>query len=1055
MKKIFRSLAALAVVMFAGCVNDLTNEVVEPSGKTIVTVGIADTKTSLGDLVEGTRKVYWSEGDQICINGAESSSVVLSEDKRSATFTFDNPELTHPYSVLYPAEMFKDAQIITLPAVQAAADNSFGADAAPMATYQAEPGNIMLQHLAGVVRLQVKLPAESAHGLHSLSRVELKGSAGEQVSGDFSIDYQTGILTSVSDAEADKVVVARANKTLASESSQDVFIVVPARTYEQGFKVRLIDAAGHYMDLSSKTITIDKGEIKAMPPVEFVPAGTLVDVEIATAQQLVTFANEYNAGQYKSAPMVKITADIEFDEETNTEWKPIGVIDNYFNGYVDGGNHSIKNWNSSRPLFAYTGSEGYVENLTIDSSCNLTADYTDANAYFGGFVGYHKGLLYNCHNNADVTATGAWTDEACVGGLAGRVTVGTIKGCSMTGNVIAGAGFTAAEHINLGGLVGRISNTDGSVIEADFTGDLTFAGGVSVENKEAYVGGIAGRSSGTVSGCSTASGKNISGEHATNGVYKFYWGGVVGLAEHGSIVECDNNSVVKLKYHETNMSMRDAYIGGIVGAVNAKVSLEDCDNAGEVESSSDCQHIYIGGVAGQAVSGSVIDNCHNKANADVTAKSSGNGNYGAKYLRIGGVVGSCETSEISNVSNAGQVEMNCLRANKGANANVGGCFGFLTASLDGINEINNSGFVTATDASETRSYLALGGVVGCMYNAKATLSLSNVLNTGNVTDAVTVKHTNAFTGGVVGYVRTSSIVTNVTNGAVNTDTGNVTFTNSETQTHTNTSLGGIVGAVDAGCVAAVKNSDNYGKISRVATSADINGSSMICGGIVGILKGAGSSVEECDNHGSIENKGLNTTKYDSDFDTAGQAAGGIVGFALGTTDGAVQIKSCTNDADCYTARAYVGGIAGYIRYATIDHCNNENNLISGEADYARVGGITGCMGDKSTVEYCDVTNAIIDGMAKGNTGGITGAASDATEVTELIQYSNVDATIYNSKGTGRGGSIVGLSRAGLTIDNCKVKGKVGTGTTATELTAENLQIDCYQKATITNCTLWE
>ena len=65
MKKIFRSVAALAVVMFAGCTTDMTDDVVAPStgGTTTITVGFDETKTSLGELVDGVRKVYWSAGD--------------------------------------------------------------------------------------------------------------------------------------------------------------------------------------------------------------------------------------------------------------------------------------------------------------------------------------------------------------------------------------------------------------------------------------------------------------------------------------------------------------------------------------------------------------------------------------------------------------------------------------------------------------------------------------------------------------------------------------------------------------------------------------------------------------------------------------------------------------------------------------------------------------------------------------------------------------------------------------------------------------------------------
>ena len=87
MKKIFKSLAALALVMSAGCVKELSNDTtIAPEGNqtgqtTVVTVGLekANTKTYLGDLVDGVRNVYWSEGDQIAMNGTPSSKIDIAE----------------------------------------------------------------------------------------------------------------------------------------------------------------------------------------------------------------------------------------------------------------------------------------------------------------------------------------------------------------------------------------------------------------------------------------------------------------------------------------------------------------------------------------------------------------------------------------------------------------------------------------------------------------------------------------------------------------------------------------------------------------------------------------------------------------------------------------------------------------------------------------------------------------------------------------------------------------------------------------------------------------
>ena len=90
MRKIFKTVAALAVVIFASCTNELMNENNAPidSETTVVGVGFVESKTYLGDLVDGARKVYWSDGDQIAINGNESTEIAISENKNFAEFTF-------------------------------------------------------------------------------------------------------------------------------------------------------------------------------------------------------------------------------------------------------------------------------------------------------------------------------------------------------------------------------------------------------------------------------------------------------------------------------------------------------------------------------------------------------------------------------------------------------------------------------------------------------------------------------------------------------------------------------------------------------------------------------------------------------------------------------------------------------------------------------------------------------------------------------------------------------------------------------------------------------
>lgn len=290
MKKILRSVAALAVVMFAGCTTDMTDEVVAPvTGETTtITVGFDETKTSLGELVDGVRKVYWSNGDQIAVNGVVSAAATINEENKGvATFTFESA-LATPYSALYPAEAYVDAQTINLPSNQGLGVDNVGADALPMAAYSTvEGGALVMHHLAGAFRFRIKQSATESADIHEIHHVELRGNNGEQLSGNFAIDYEAVTLTATSTNEADKVAYSLVNKDSSTENELNVFVVVPAGAYEQGVTLRIVDVAGHYMDVKSTATTIAKGEIKAMPAVEFVPTGTLINVEIKSVADLV------------------------------------------------------------------------------------------------------------------------------------------------------------------------------------------------------------------------------------------------------------------------------------------------------------------------------------------------------------------------------------------------------------------------------------------------------------------------------------------------------------------------------------------------------------------------------------------------------------------------------------------------------------------------------------------------------------------------------------------------------------------------------------------------
>jgi hypothetical protein len=559
---------------------------------------------------------------------------------------------------------------------------------------------------------------------------------------------------------------------------------------------------------------------------------------------------------------------------------------------------------------------------------------------------------------------------------------------------------------------------------------------------------------------------SVIGSHATNYIKTIYWGGIVGyISENAIVSECVNNSTVKLTYQRNSDATRYLYMGGIAGFVDKNATIKDCDNAAEVQSRSACKTISIGGIVGHAETDSVIEGCNNTS--VVSARTSSAGSNGGRYLSIGGIIGVCETSNVSSVLNSGNIAVSKSENNLTANICVGGCIGELLTALDGKNTVANSAAIDYTDTSANRTFLGVGGVVGVINKAGA--NLSNVSNSGAITDSAATLHTNAFIGGVVGLIRQAATVSGATNN------GQVHFADI-TKTHVNLGLGGIVGGVgnyaydtnklvvvETLVTAHIENSINNGKVVITKNGVSPN---FAAGGIVGIIKGAGSSVTNCENTAHIDcrvsNNGYNDEALDttipSQFDasnvivanTSATCAAGIAGFALGTEGAPLQITNCkstgtTNPIQSY--RGYTGGIVGYARYAAIADCSNVTTVSSANTSN-RCGGIAGYI-HTSTITNSTAT-CTVDGVKNTYSGGIAGGMN-ATSAISSSKF-NGKVTASGNAGT-KLGAIVAYSAAGATITDCGAKGKIGFTTALASITVDAFCGD--DNATITGSYILE
>lgn len=1052
--------AGLALTLVTGCMKDDTSDVVVSGGKTQISAGISETRTSIGELVDGSRKVYWSNGDQIAVNGTASAALEnLGEQTGTAVFTFDGV-LSTPYNALYPASIWTDASTVTLPASQTHVDGSFGQNASPMATYAADESELPMQfhHLCAVVKLTITPDADT----DEISYIEFRGNASEQVSGAFAIDYQSAALTPASDAEADKSVRLNVNRTLSADADNEFFVVVPEGEYSQGFTVKVVDVRGHYMEKSTTSSkTLVAGQINAMPAFAFVPTDTELGVEISSAEQLVAFAKAYNNKEYAdvSPLLVTLTDDIVFDDQTNADFEAIGCVleggeTNYFNGSFNGNGKTIKNWVTGSPLFDYVGGAGIVADLTIDASCTFTFDLSDGAENYTSFVGYHKGILKNCHNNADIAIDNAEiTAGINVGGLAGRVVEGTIDGCTMNGKMSFGTGFSTTEDIYVGGIVGNVTNEQGVVKHSALNGSIDWKGSVvDVYEQESavssykvlFLGGIAGRITGRIEYCTvSADGENVVinvvGENTS--AFRTNVGGIVGIVEEGATVDnCTNNGYISAKMQRNEDSARYECLGGIAGVNNGVVS--NSTNIGDVATRSAVKDMNIGGVVGYGNSTSgVIDGCSNSGK--LSAGTSGTSPYGGRYVRMGGICGQSNQT-VSNISNSGAVEVSRVE-NSGSLTTlaVGGCIGSTTADIAGDHNIVNTGIITTTLNVSGTVYTAFGGVVG---NAEA--SVSGVENRGTVSIEPRATVINLNAGGVVGRVSSStsvSVADVVNYGNVQFD---YTSKKDEVPGHTDIHMGGIIGASE-NTPLTVSNAVNYGRIDK-NNDVKATGKSLYIGGIAGYLANAKVSVADSHNYGTTYNGHWSNTLAL----TGSVYVGGIVACAVGASEAeTVDITGCSNEvaveddaADTdgiYAKRGYAGGIVGYAKYVKVENCLNTTDFTTGN-----IAGFDG--GIAGYLESSSVTGSTNTGIIRATStqapcsGGIAGYIDAMSSISVSKAFSDIVGT------AGKVGGIAGTSVAGASISGCGFGGTLNS-TAITEVS----QVCGDANGTFTDNYIWD
>ncbi len=248
--------------------------------------------------------------------------------------------------------------------------------------------------------------------------------------------------------------------------------------------------------------------------------------QIATADQLIAFAQGVNVDENYSRKYIKLTKDIILDKE----WIPAGSQNHYpFSGHLDGNMKTIKNLTIGSADFAanyiYSGlftyiEKGVVENLTLDNIFINVANTGSDRIYAGGIASFMdqapgNGYIDNVNVAGEIKIKSN-SGANYSGALLGQTIGGTVTNSSSNIKINASSD---ASWVYSGALLGMMSrggvfnsfaegsiNADGSLNKVSIGGITSFHSGVSYNNYTDVelisssstndIGGLAGRNTG-------------------------------------------------------------------------------------------------------------------------------------------------------------------------------------------------------------------------------------------------------------------------------------------------------------------------------------------------------------------------------------------------------------------------------------------------------------------------------------------------------------------------------------------------------------------------------
>lgn len=261
-----------------------------------------------------------------------------------------------------------------------------------------------------------------------------------------------------------------------------------------------------------------------------------------------------------------ILDDLDF---YGTQITPIGGSNKKFSGVIKGCGHTIKNFSVSAN-YPFAGliahNNGSIENLHVRNA-NISASCTAADAAVGVITGENTGTISYCsvsNSSAEVRAVDSKNTEnssrySIAGGIAGKISAGEIKYCSVEGTSLYGyvkkhdkawsEGWNEVAFVYIGGIVGEqlggnvLNNTTRSLTKIEGYAEYRANALISAATRSRIcLGGIIGRraNSGLAQSGNTSTVSESSFKHTFNSyneingvkpIEQYYHDGKVGYTD--------------------------------------------------------------------------------------------------------------------------------------------------------------------------------------------------------------------------------------------------------------------------------------------------------------------------------------------------------------------------------------------------------------------------------------------------------------------------------------------------------------------------------------------